>query len=221
MAPCYNRNMRLYLSSYRLGNHPEKLLTLLRGRTKVALIANAVDFRTPQEILERNQKDVEELHNIGLEVTEVDLKDYFGKKEALEHELKKYDLIWVRGGNAFVLRRAFKYSGADEIVKDLLAEDEIVYGGYSAGVCILASSLQGIDIVDDPNVTPNNYQSTIIWEGLDILPYAVAPHYQSAHPESIEIDKTVAYFKENLIPFKTLRDGEVIVRNGDKDIVLR
>ncbi len=209
--------MRLYISSYRLGNHSDELLKLLKGGTKVALIANAVDFRSPEEIQERNIKDKEELTALGLDVTEIDLKKYFGQKEELRVELEKYELIWVRGGNAFVLRRAFKCSGADEIIKQLLEEDKLVYGGYSAGVCVLAPSLRGIEIVDDPNVIPEGYQTEIIWNGLDVLPYSIVPHYQSNHPESAEIGKTVQFMIDSRIPHKTLRDGEVLIIRGDHE----
>jgi dipeptidase E len=50
-----------------------------------------------------------------------------------------------------------------------------------------------------------------------ILDYAIAPHYKSDHPESADIDKCVAYFKENNIRYKTLRDGEAIIINGENE----
>lgn len=36
--------MKLYLSSYRLGNSPEKLIKLFGADKKVAVISNAMDF---------------------------------------------------------------------------------------------------------------------------------------------------------------------------------
>ena len=50
-----------------------------------------------------------------------------------------------------------------------------------------------------------------LWEGVGLLDYLVLPHYQSDHPESPAIDLEVAYCREQRIPFRTLRDGEVIV----------
>jgi len=35
-----------------------------------------------------------------------------------------------------------KLSGLDEILKDLLKKENILYGGYSAGVCVLAPTLR-------------------------------------------------------------------------------
>ena len=51
----------------------------------------------------------------------------------------------------------------------------------------------------------------ILWEGLGILDHIILPHYKSDHPESADIDKEVEFCKRNNIPFKTLRDGEVII----------
>mgnify|MGYP001574655138 CR=1 FL=1 len=118
-----------------------------------------------------------------------------------------------------MLRRAFKQSGFDNIIKELLAKDEIVYAGYSAGGCVLAPSLHGYEIVDPVDITAEDYEKEIIWEGLNIVPYAFSPHYKSDHPESADVDKEVAYMQENNIPFKTLRDGEVIVTEGDKETI--
>jgi hypothetical protein len=40
--------MRLFLSSYRAGNYPDKLADLF-GKTKVAVISNAKDYKSPGE----------------------------------------------------------------------------------------------------------------------------------------------------------------------------
>lgn len=133
----------------------------------------------------------------------------------------KADLLWVRGGNAFILRRAFRQSGADEIIKKLLANDSIVYGGYSGGALMLTPSLHGIELVDDPNVVPDQYEPTVIWDGLGIIPHSIAPHYKSNHPESAAIDKSVEYFIDHHIPFIALRDGETIVVDGLKQTMVR
>jgi len=41
--------------------------------------------------------------------------------------------------------------------------------------------------------------------------YALVPHYKSDHKESNDIDRTITYMIDNKIPFKALRDGEVII----------
>jgi dipeptidase E len=212
--------MRLYLSSFRNGNKPEELIKLLGEGRRTALIFNAADFKSEADRAADYVQEAARLKSIGLEPTEIDLRQYFGKPDNLKSDLLKSDLIWVRGGNVFVLRRAFKQSGADIVIKELLEDDSIVYGGYSAGVDILQPHLYGIELVDPPDVVPEGYDAEIIWDCLGLLPYCVAPHYKSDHPESADIDKTVDYYLANHIPFIALKDGEVVIINGQQQRVV-
>ncbi len=208
--------MRLYLSSFRNGNQPEALLNLLSGKKRTALIANAVDLDNPEERQRKVIEEIDRLAALGLDVSDIDLRDYFGKSAELSGKLAQYDLLWVRGGNSFVLRRACAQSGADTIIKDLVMKDRIVYGGYSAGIDLVATDLHGVDLVDDPYRVPDGYNPEIIWSGLGILQYTVNAHYKSEHPESADIDKSIKYMIEHHIPFMALRDGEAIVIDGEE-----
>lgn len=213
--------MRLYLSSFRNGNQPSELLRQLDGRRRTALIANAIDFNDEVERSRKLDEEIGRLESLGLGVTEVDLRRYFGKSGELESELRKYDLVWVRGGNTFILRRAFGQSGADVIIKRMILEDTIVYGGYSAGIDMLTPSLHGAELVDDPYIVPEGYNEPIIWDGLGILQYCVAPHYKSDHPESADIDRSIEYMIDNHVPFIALRDGEaIVIENQEQKIVI-
>jgi dipeptidase E len=205
--------MKFYLSSYKLGNGVAKLKELIPAENKkTAYISNALDFSDDLERRKKSeQSDIEELKELNLDIKIIDLRDYFNKQSELEKKLTEFGVIWVRGGNLFVLRQAMKLSGFDNILKNLIKRDNILYGGYSAGVCVLAPSLKGMDIIDDLNAKPYGNQSEIIWDGLGILNYSVVPHYRSDHPESEKAEKVVEYMVKNKIPFKTLKDGEVII----------
>ncbi|MDP2586287.1 MAG: Type 1 glutamine amidotransferase-like domain-containing protein [Candidatus Komeilibacteria bacterium] len=212
--------MRLYLSSYGLGNHPEKLTALFKGNKKVALILNARDGYSKEERQMKCFEHLEGLNKIGLIASEIDLKKFFGKTAELKNELLNYEGLCVSGGNTFLLRRAMRESGFDIIIKELLAEDKIIYAGYSAGGCVLSPTLRGLEIVDDVNAVQQIYGQEPIWEGLNILPYSFTPHYHSNHPESAAIDRTVEFFKQEKMPFKTLTDGQVIIINGAKEEII-
>src|SRR5215213_1204783 len=84
-------------------------------------------------------------------------------------------------------------------------DDRRVYGGYSAGVCVLSPSLWGIHLADEPEVRLAGYPAEAIWEGLNIIPSYVAPHYRSDHVESAAIERTVAYYIDHKLPFVALR----------------
>jgi dipeptidase E len=207
--------MRLYLSSYQWGEHPETILELLgKDKRHAAIITNAADQFPEDGILDRLKHDQIFLKGMGISSARLDLRDYFDKSNSeLETDISKFGFIWVRGANVFVLRRAFRKSGFDKILMSILDEDKIVYGGYSAGACIMGNTLRGLDLVDDAYIAPAGYDPEPIWDGLNLLPYAVVPHYKSDHPESPSVEKTVQYYDKNHIPYKTLRDGEAIVIN--------
>ena len=111
-------------------------------------------------------------------------------------------------------------SGFDRIITKILEEDAIVYGGYSAGICVLATSLRGLDLVDDPAEVEQTFQKEVIWDGLGLLPYTPVPHFQSEHFESEKVDKVVSFLRSKGVAYKTLRDGEVIVVDGQSEALI-
>jgi dipeptidase E len=205
--------MKFYLSSYKIGNEVNRLkLIIPANNKKTAYISNALDFSNDVERRRQSeQSDIEQLKDLGLDIELLDLRNYFNKKRKLEKKIVQFGLIWVRGGNVFVLRQAMKLSGFDIILKNMINKDDVLYGGYSAGVCVLAPNLKGMELVDDPNIKPYDNQSETIWDGLGIIDYSIVPHYKSDHLESEKANKVVECMTKNKIPFKALRDGEVII----------
>ena len=205
--------MKFYLSSYKLGGEIIKLKELIPVENKkTAYISNALDFSDDLERRKKSeQSDLEQLKELNLDIEIIDLRNYFNKQSELEEKLVRFGVIWVRGGNVFVLRQAMKLSGFDNILKNLIEKSNILYGGYSAGVCVLAPTLKGMDLIDDPTVKPYGDKSEVIWDGLGILSYSIIPHYRSDHSESKNAEKVVEYMIENKIPFIALKDGEVII----------
>lgn len=206
--------MKLYLSSYHLGNEAHKLKEMVGSNKNAAIIPNALDFSQDLERRKKSSKqEIDDMTNLGFNPEELDLRDYFGKVDELRSKLKEYGLIWVRGGNCFVLLRAMRESGFDEVIKEHKGNDEIVYGGYSAGVCVTTPTLKGIELVDDAEILPEGYKNQTIWDGIGLINYSFAPHYQSDHPESEAMNKTVEYFIANKMLFKALKDGDVIIES--------
>jgi len=209
----YQRNMKLYLSSYRLGNHPERFLDPHAQNKRVAVIQNAHDCWTDpvkrKAVLDREFADLIEL---GLEPVELDLRKFFGRQEALREEVAKFAYCWAMGGNCFVLRRAYALSGLDTLLHEFAKEDAgLIYGGYSAGVCVMCPTLDGIHLADEPGLYPEGYGSEVIWDGLDLYPYCIVPHYRSDHFESELMEGVVEYLIRKKTPFIALHDGEAIV----------
>lgn len=158
-------------------------------------------------------KEVEKFKSYGLVSDELDLREYFDN-DLLADKLSEYGAVWVMGGNSFVLRRAMHYSGFDELILPLVETEDFVYAGFSAGSVVASRSLRGIEIVDDPNKVPANYDKKVIWEGLGLVDFSIAPHFKSDHPESTAIDEVVDYFQAQHIPHKAISDSQAIVANG-------
>ena len=153
-------------------------------------------------------RDFGELEALGLDVTLVDVR-----AANAVHQLARYDLVWVRGGNTFVLRKAFADTGADSTLTGLLRGDALVYGGYSAGPCILAPEIGFLQEVDDITVVKKP-----VTTGLGLLDRPFVPHVASpGHPET---DACTAVSAE------LSRRGQdhwalVLVVEGDRTALLR
>jgi len=205
--------MKLYLSSYKIGDNPQLLADLIGGNKKIAIIPNALDVYTDIARREASlQREKDALIQIGLAPEELDLRKYFDKPKELTSKMSEYGAVWVMGGNTFVLRRAYKESGLDFWLQQQKNNKDFVYAGYSAGVCVLSPSLKGLETVDDPISVGEGYPRETIWDGLNIIDFAFAPHFESpGHPETEMVNQEVDYYKKAGIKYKTLHDGEVII----------
>jgi len=204
--------MRLYLSSFKLGQHVDKLLSLYGKDRSVGYIANALNHVSDKHWLsDWVSGDIELLTDAGLDVRPLDLRDYFSPNRDIADVISDLGGIWISGGNVFVLRQAMKLSGLDAYLLDGQQTKDLVYGAYSAGCCVLSPTLAPYARVDDPGIHPYPEIQTTLWDGLDILDFAFMPHFQSQHSESDLIDKGIAYCVDRKIPYRAFRDGEVLV----------
>lgn len=204
--------MRLYLSSFDIGNASSELIALASGR-RAALVMNALDNR-PAGREKWRQDQAAKLKALGFVIDDLDLRDFFSLQDRLQDALRNYDLVWINGGNAFLLRRAMKLSGLDKAVRESLDRDEIVYAGFSAAAVIVSDSLRGLEGVDDPHEVPEGYPAEIEWSGLGLLPFAVVVHYRSEHSESAAVEKEIEHYERSGIAYRTLQDGEAFVLRG-------
>lgn len=211
--------MRLFLSSQDLGNYAERARRLAGANNRAAFIKNAQDMYPPEQRNDSTPEKKKMFEDAGFEFEELDLREYFGKPDKLLSKLSNFGSFWSSGGNTFILRRAMKASGLDEILKKLLAEDKILYGGWSAGACVTSGDLHGLDGGDHPgtDIVPPDYPvKETLWEGLGLVDFAVVPHYQSDWFGD-EADRWVTYLKAHKRPYRTLKDGQVMVIDGCKE----
>ncbi|SHE51135.1 dipeptidase E [Loktanella atrilutea] len=214
--------MRLYLSSHRLGRHTDTLLRLVGKRRNTLVVGNALDYipAAARAVYTATTYDpVAELNALGLPASWLDLRDFVGAPIRLHDQLSSCGLVWVPGGNAFVLRRAMRASGFDGVIHGLLAQDALVYGGASAGAIVTAPTLRGLDLMDDPTVGTWGDEK-ISYEGLNLFPKSFVPHVASDHRDSAGADKAAAWLAEQGMPFVALQDGQVVTVEGDTTTLL-
>jgi dipeptidase E len=184
----------------------------MSGGRRAALVLYALDGLPDGIRRESSQRDLADLSVLGLEACEVDLRapDAAGR-------LAGSDIVWVRGGNTFVLRRVLADTGTDQLLADLIGRDAIVYGGYSAGACVLAPDLAGLEDVDDITAVAEP-----VTTGLGVLDRPFVPHVSSpGHPETTACDALAARYQAAGQAHWTLRDGDVLVIDGASTELLR
>ncbi|WP_433680717.1 Type 1 glutamine amidotransferase-like domain-containing protein [Nocardia sp. CA-119907] len=212
--------MRLFLSSYRFGAHYDRLAALVGEPGRVAVIPNACDA-WPAAWASAVTSDVTPLRRLGYAPDVLDLRDFIGRTTDLELALAEYPLVWVRGGNTFVLRAQFARSGADVVLPKLLAADALVYAGYSAGACLLTPDLHGLESIDDPAEVAPACGIEPRWDGLGLVDHRIVPHLDSATDPDGAATLLAARYRAEGVAHWALTDNDVVVVDGDRTEVLR
>jgi dipeptidase E len=205
--------MRMYLSSFKLGNQPEEFQRLVGPVRRAAIIMNALDNFPDQRALWLDGQ-IRALSNLGFSATELDLRLHFQRSVDLPNLVSGLNAVWVNGGNSFILRRAMKQSGFDLIIKEALARDALVYAVFSAGAVICYRSMHGLELIDDANDAPMGYDPEIVWQGLDLLPYALVVHDGVDQSDPNSPHREIAFYDANAIPYRTIRDGQALLVDG-------
>jgi dipeptidase E len=213
--------LRLYLSSYRLGDHEEKLVALVgRPGAKAAVCVNALDNMKSTVRADVLRRELDDMRRLGFVPEELDLRESFARDGLLDR-MGTYELIWISGGNVFLLAKAMRQSGFDRVIRMLLKTDHIVYAGYSAAFCVLAGSLRGMELVDDVHAQADGYAPSEAWDGLGLIDFHPIVHFRSEDTESIKTEREYDFVIAHGIRHETFRDGEVYLVQNDEGAFLR
>ncbi|WP_280435869.1 Type 1 glutamine amidotransferase-like domain-containing protein [Nocardia carnea] len=207
--------MRLFLASYRFGEHYDVFAELAGPPGPIAVIANACDS-WPGARAAAVTSELVPLRKLGFTPQEVDLREYAGRPVELRRTLSRFPALWVRGGNTFVLRAQFARSGADTVIPELLAADSLLYAGYSAGACLLGPHLRGLEASDDPGEVLPACGIAPVWAGLGLIDRPIVPHLDSPTDPEHTGNALAARFRADGIPHWALTDTDVVVRDGNE-----
>jgi dipeptidase E len=209
---CYDDNMKLYLSSYRIPTPDDlaKLLSKPLKGTSVALIPNAKDYYSQRARDLKVGNLVTYMEELGLKVDIIDLREY-SDPDTLKDKLASYDLVWSMGGNTYMLRYEMRRSGFDKIIRELL-ESGIVYGGDSAGALAAGQSIAGVESADEPE-----FAEELILEGLNLVPVVILPHVDNPEFANVLPIFRDTHKGKDIIE---LKDSEAVIFENDKRSVV-
>jgi dipeptidase E len=207
----------LYLSSYRLGSDPAAIVASRAG-ARAGLVFNAHDGYVDR--LRTWDDECADITALGYACEELDLRDYWAAAPGeLAQTLARLDLVWVVGGNTFVLAKAMTLAGFGPALGTARQHSDLVYGGYSAGSCVVGPDLVGIDLMDEPDLIPDGYPADAEALCLALVPFRIVPHVDSDHEESGLAAIALAHLAETGLAFRPLRDGQaLVVRDGDVSV---
>lgn len=167
--------MKLYLSSHGIPDPDEfaRFVGKPAREIRFGLVFNAKDHKAPAERAARRDEVAAYFGNLGFDVREIDLRDHFEDNSGLLPELWHCDVVWLNGGNTYMLRWAIAESRAEQPILDALASG-VVYAGNSAGAIVAGPTLKHFDNADDPSAAPDP-----IYKGLGLIDRVVLPHWGS------------------------------------------
>jgi dipeptidase E len=202
--------VRLFLASSSPATPAPELVDLVGAGARVAVVANAQDGAgggARRRVLDEEHRLLDRL---GFSSFELDLRRHFRRRGRLAGALAQADLLWVTGGNVFILRDALGRSGLDRLLAPRLAEDSLAYAGFSAGACVCGPSLRGLELADE---LPRRRKPR--WDGLGLVTFSVVPHYRSGTDVAREIEAVVGFLRARGMSYRALRDGEaLVIRDG-------
>ena len=147
----------------------------------------------------------------------LNLRNYFGTPS----ELRKYidsskpGLIYTSGGNVFLLAAAYRLSGFDEILREDLAKDKYVYGGFSAGTVVICKMVK---FYGYGHLVPERvleiYGVGAIFDGVGLIDYQLVPHANVSkwHEGTREFIRRIEEAGHKALP---LNQEAIVVINGD------
>ncbi|MDV6269875.1 Type 1 glutamine amidotransferase-like domain-containing protein [Rhodococcus globerulus] len=213
--------MKLFLASYRFGDHHTRFAELVGPGARIAVIAAAADAWPAAARASAVTSELTPLRRAGYDAEELDIRDYAHSPDALERALRTFDCVWVRGGNTFVLRAQLARTGADDVLERLVRNGDLAYAGYSAGAAVATPTLTGLDVTDDPSDVLATCGIEPVWTGLGLVDFAIVPHGGgSVLEDPAATARTIAILTKERIPFRVLSDQQVVVVDGDEADVI-
>ncbi|WP_434751574.1 Type 1 glutamine amidotransferase-like domain-containing protein [Paenibacillus amylolyticus] len=173
------------------------------SQLKVAIITTGSPMKENNRYAQRAMQDFKDMGFQHITFVDIELDD--------PQILIQRDVIYINGGNPFTLLYYAKKSGADEIIKTLASQKNVIIVGVSAGALILGPNINIVDLF-----TPQmNTMELTDFEALGVTDKFIFPHYDR---EDLFKDSTNKTIEERIVEFESIENCKV-TRLKDEDYI--
>jgi len=198
--------VRLYLSSTGLGARPTALRDAAPG-PRAGVVVDADDDERFWIRRQARSQELEALTAAGFAATELDLRRFRDGRGDLPARLAELDVVWLAGGNTFVLARAMTSAGFADAAGPLVASGALLYAGYSAGACVAGPDLRGVEFMDDPG----GRSAGVPYETLGLIDFRIVPHWRCESRLSASAERMADHLDAEGLAHRCLSDGQVLL----------
>lgn len=162
-------------------------INLAPARQRIAVIPNATNKKSKQ--VKKTQKAKGQFAEMGLDSSLVDLFDI---TQTDPQGLHAYDIIYILGGNPFVLLDHLKQTGTDSVLIRLAQEGKILMG-YSAGALILGPNLELMNEVD--SLLGFNEMGLQNLDCLGLYDFVMFPHFEDFTSQVEGLAEVISHYE--------------------------
>lgn len=154
---------------------------------------------------EKQKKDFIQMGFHTIDFTDIEYDD--------PETLRKYDVIYICGGNPFHLLYHIKKSGCDRILKSL-ANKNVIIVGVSAGAVILGPNINIVNYFT-PQINTINLRDLT---ALGLTDTYIFPHYDREDLFANNAEKTI---EDRIVAFETLNKCNVVRVSDNQSILFK
>ena len=185
-----------------------------RATVTVAVIPNAIN--SEEKMFSKTEKVKKRFVTIGFDTSKISL---FNIETTNPAQLLNYDLIYILGGNPFLLLEKLKATQTDSILQEFAALGKTIMA-YSAGVLILGKDLNMMNDLDDllgfNEIELENLDGLALYHDFKIF-----PHYDEFTEEVDGLKEAIEiYQQENQVKLFLISDDQgIIYENGKARLI--
>lgn len=192
----YNKNIQEFFIS---------LLPSSIDKCSILMVYYKPDGRMSDYIKE----DIDFLSELGCDLRVFDLNE-----EKFENLEKKFDIIWVCGGNTFFILDRMKKTGVFEFAKKAVLSNESIYFGISAGSIIAGPEIRiAGEAVGDYDENSINLKDL---RGLNFTNISVFPHFEEYMKSGVDNFRKKANY-----PIIEITDDEAVFVEDNKYKIIK